>query len=89
MDRYLVIHDVREGITQDEIYDGFQRVAAVAGAAKWLRSYYVPKTNQMICDWEAPDEASIRKSLGAAEVESFTPIKSIEFAVYADPDTFK
>jgi hypothetical protein len=89
MDRYLVVHDVREGITQDQIYDSFQRVAAVAGPAKWQRSYYLPKSNQMICDWEAPDEASIRTAIRAAEVESLAPIKSIQFVVYADPDTFK
>jgi hypothetical protein len=90
MERFIVIHGVRSGITQDEVWEGFHTLAtsAVKGA-KWLRSYYLPERDELICDWEALDETAIRESLKAAGVERFTPIKHICLAVHAEPELFK
>jgi len=90
MDRFIVIHSVKPGITQDDVYEGCHLVAtSTTGGARWLRSYFVPERDELICDWEAPDEAAIRESLKAADAERLIPVKHIYFAVYMDPELFK
>jgi hypothetical protein len=90
MDRFIVIHAVKSGATQDEVWESSHVVAtsAVRGA-KWLRSYFLPESDELICDWEAPDEAAIRESLKLAESERLIPVKRIDIAVYVDPELFK
>jgi hypothetical protein len=90
MERFIIIHAVKSGATQDELWERSHTVAtsAVRGAT-WLRSYFLPDSDELICDWEAPDEAAIRESLEAAGAERFIPVKHIYSAVYVDPEYFK
>jgi hypothetical protein len=88
MDRFIAIHEVKPNTTQDEAWEAAHAIATSAtGGARWLRSYLVPEMDEMICDWEAPDEAAIRQSL--KPYESTVPIKAIHRAVYMDPGLFK
>jgi len=90
MERFIVIHGVASGASQDVIWEGFHRLATnTTRGAKWLGSYFLPEKAELICDWEAPDEAAIRESLEAAKVQDKAPIKHIYLAVYADPEFFK
>ena len=88
MDRFIVIHGVRPGTTQDETWEAAHAIATSAtGGARWLRSYFVPEREEMICDWEAPNEAAIRRSL--KRYGHVVPIKEIHPVVYVDPGFFK
>lgn len=88
MDRFIVIHGVRPGATQDETWEAAHAVATSAtGEARWLRSYFVPEREEMFCDWEAPSEAAIRRSLKTSG--DILPVKEIHPVVYVDPDLFK
>ena len=90
MERFFVVHAVSSGATQDLIWEKCHVLATNAvGGAKWLRSYFVPDRDELICDWEAPDEAAVRASLEAAGTEEQAPVKDISLAVYIDPDFFK
>jgi hypothetical protein len=90
MERFIVIHGVNPDVNQDEVWEGFHRVAtsAVRGA-KWLSSYFLPETEEMLCDWEAPDEAAVRESLEASGALDKAPIKKVYMAIHADPEFFK
>ena len=89
MERFIVIHAVGSDISQDEVWQGFHAAAtrAVKGA-KWLRSYFLPDREELICDWEAPDEAAIRESVALADGDRLIPIKEIYYAVYAEREFF-
>ena len=90
MERYVVVHELKSGITQEEAWQACHRLAtsAVKGA-KWLRSYIVGDRDEMICDWEAPNETAIRETLAATGAERLSPVKYISLAVYMDPELFK
>jgi hypothetical protein len=90
MEKFIVIHTVKPGASQDEIWEKSHKLvtSAVRGAT-WLRSYFIPESDELICDWEAPDEAAIRESLEAVRAEENIPVKHIYLAVYVDPDFFK
>jgi hypothetical protein len=90
MERFIVIHAVKPGISQDEAWEGCHKLAtsSVKGA-KWLRSYFVAERDEIICDWEAPDEAAIRESVALADGDRLIPIKEIYDAVYFGPEFFK
>jgi len=90
MERFIVIHGIASGAGQDEIWEKSHTVvtSAVRGA-QWLRSYFLPEKGELVCDWQAPDEAAIRESLKLAGSESVIPVKHIYSAVYVDPEFFK
>jgi hypothetical protein len=90
MERFIVIHAVKPGVSQDQAWEACHTLAtsAVKGAT-WLRSYFVPERDEIICDWEATDEASIRESIAAADGERLLPIKQVCTAVYFGPEFFK
>ena len=90
MERYIVVHELKSGVSQEEAWQGCHKLAtsAVKGA-KWLRSYILPDRDEMVCDWEAPDEAAILESLAAADTKRLSPVKYITLAVYMDPEFFK
>jgi hypothetical protein len=90
MDRFIVIHAVKPGVSQDEAWESCHKLATTSvKGAKWLRSYFVAERDEIICDWEAPDEASIRESIAAADRERLLPIKEVCTAVYFGPEFFK
>ena len=90
MERFIVFHTVASSANQDDVWEIFHKLATrTARGAKWLRSYFLPDKMEMICDWEAPDEAAIRESLEIAGAVDKAPIKSVHLAIYADPGFFK
>ena len=90
MDRFIVIHAVKPGATQDQVWEVCHLLATSAvKEAKWLRSYFVPESDELICDWEAPDEAAVRESLRLAGAGEHAPIKHVYSAVYVDPKLFQ
>ena len=90
MERYIVVHELKSGVSQEDAWQACHALAtsAVKGA-KWLRSYIVGDRDEMICDWEAPNEAAVMESLAAAGADRISPIKYIATAVYMDPELFK
>jgi hypothetical protein len=90
MEKFIVIHSVSPDLDQDEVWEGCHKVAtsAVRGA-KWLGSYFLPESEELICEWEAPEKAAIRESIDAANGQGLIPIKHIYSAVHLDPEFFK
>ncbi len=90
MERYIVVHELKSGVSQEQAWQACHKLAtsAVKGA-RWLRSYIVGDRDEMICDWEAPNEAAVLETLAAAGAEHLSPVKYISLAVYMDPDFFK
>jgi hypothetical protein len=90
MERFIVVHGVKPGATQDELWETCHILSTTAvGGAKWLRSYFLPESDELICDWEAPDEAAVHQSLRAAGADEKAPVKHVDLAVYVDPEFFK
>ncbi len=90
MERYIVVHGVRPGLDQEQAWQACHRlVTSAVKGAKWLRSYFLPDRDELLCDWEAPDEAAIRESLAAADADRMSWVKYISLAVYMDPEFFK
>jgi len=90
VERFIVVHQLKPGVSQEEAWQACHRLAtsAVKGAT-WLRSYIVGDRDEMICDWEAPNEAAVLETLAAADAERLSPVKYISLAVYMDPEFFK
>jgi hypothetical protein len=90
VERYIVIHELKSGVSQDEAWQVCHKLAtSTVKGATWLRSYIVGDRDEMICDWEAENEAAILESLRAAGGEHLSPVKQIALAVYMDPEIFK
>jgi hypothetical protein len=88
MARYIVIHKGREEASQDIVVDTARAVrSSIPAGAKWLNSWYVPTTNRLICEWEAPDEDTIRSALKKAL--DLWPIEAMYPAVHVEPDWYK
>ena len=88
MARFILIHKGQPEASQDAVVDAAKAVrSSVPKGTKWLNSWYVPDTNQLICEWEAPDEPTIRKALKAA-LEMW-PIEVAYNVVHVEPDWYK
>jgi hypothetical protein len=87
MARFIVVHKLPAVATQDEVIAaGKAIVAASPNGSKWLRSWVVPDANQLLCEWEAPEQEVIRASLRRVEL---LPIKSIQTVADIDPAWFE
>jgi hypothetical protein len=90
MERYIVVHELKSGVSQDEAWQVCHQIATSATeGARWLRSYIVGDRDEMICDWEAESPEAIVAALKAAGGESVSPVKHISLAIYMDPELFK
>ena len=87
MARFIVIHGVTQA-TQDQIFESARAVvASLAPGAEWLNSWWVPATEKVICEWEAPDVNAIHASLGSAG--DVLPIETIHEVQWVDPKWYK
>lgn len=87
MARFIIVHDLPAVATQDEVIAaGKALTTASSNGAKWLRSWVVLDQNQLLCEWEAPEEGAIRASLGEV---GLLPIRSIQTVATIDPAWFK
>ena len=83
MARFLVTHSVVLD-TQDGAVSGLQQLAAsLPSELVWVNSWWIPDTAQMVCEWEAPDLASVRAVL--APFEEAAPIVEAHEVERIDP----
>jgi hypothetical protein len=82
MARFIVVHKLPAVATQDEVIAaGKALVTASSNGSKWLRSWVVSDENELLCEWEAPEEGAIRTSLkevGLLSIEAIHPVAAID-----------
>jgi hypothetical protein len=89
MARFIIIHQMAENTNQDAVLVARKTLyAAIPKTAEWRNSWYVPKTNELFCEWEAPTQEVIRQALLQSGVLQFAPIKTIHEVVPVDPKDF-
>jgi len=89
MARFIVIHNMAaEEISQDQLVDlAKQVVARLKPGVEWVSSWYTSGANKLFCDWEAPDEETIRAALG--EALKVYPIEVIHSVIYVNPAWYR
>ena len=88
MPRFLVFHKAAQEIHQDEIIKAAQTLQrSLPENSKWLNSWVVPSEYRMICEWEAPDEGSVRTALKL--VERFLPVEAVYEVEHIEPNWYK
>jgi len=88
MARFIAIHSTPPQATQEELIEGATKVAAsLAPGAQWLNSWAVPATDQLFCEWEAPDVDAIRASL--EPIKDLFPIVTVYEVEWIDPQWYK
>ena len=88
MARFIMTHPSAAEATQEQFMEAARSVMALlAPGVEWLNSWWFPSTGRLLCEWEAPDEDTVRASLGPA-LELF-PIETIDEVQWADPQRYK
>ena len=88
MARFIVTHSSVAEATQAQLFESARHVvASLAPGTEWLNSWWFPATGKFLCEWEAPDEDTIRISLGSA-VDLF-PIETIEEVQWVNPHWYE
>jgi muconolactone delta-isomerase len=88
MARFIVFHKGSEDISQDAVVEAAQAVQrSLPEGIKWLNSWFVPGEYRLICEWEAPDEQSVRAAL--AGVMDLFPVEVVHEVVYIQPEWYK
>jgi hypothetical protein len=88
MARFIAIHSAPPEGTQEELIEGAKKVvASLAPGAQWLNSWAVPETDQLFCEWEAPDIDLIWASL--EPIKDLLPVEAIYAVEWIDPQWYK
>lgn len=86
MTRFIVIHRLPDGVTQENVFAvGKAALARLSGDVRWLRSWVLPEDNRILCEWEAPSSETIRATLEGLDL---FPIEGIHAAEFVDPAWF-
>jgi hypothetical protein len=86
MARFIVIHQMAENTTQDAVLVARKTLSAASPeSAEWRSSWYVPATNELFCEWEAPTLETIRQALFQSGALQFAPIKILHEVVPVGP----
>jgi len=89
MARYIVIHQVVESTTLDDMLAMRKMLyTAARGQTEWRNSWYIPATNELLCEWDAPTKDAIRDALTQSGAVTFAPIKAIHEVVPAGPKDY-
>jgi hypothetical protein len=89
MARFIVIHQVVENASLDDMLAARQALRAAAqGSIEWRNSWYIPANGEMLCEWEAPGQEAIREALTQSGATRFVPIKAIHEVVPAGPKDY-
>jgi len=84
MARFIIFH---KG-PQDVVVEAAQKVRrSLPAEVKWLNSWFVPNENQLICEWEAPDQQILQSAL--KDVMELWPIELVHEVVHVEPDWYK
>lgn len=76
MAKFIVIHPVGKQLTIEAGTPVAKAIkAGLAGDAYWIRSWYPRQEGKLYCEWDAKDEAAIRRVL-AKTVPDF-PVEAI------------
>lgn len=88
MARFIIIHRGQQEVSQDVVVDAARAIrCSIPEGIKWLNSWYVPSENQLICEWEADDEKTVRSAI--KEVLELWPIEVMHEVVHVEPDWYK
>jgi hypothetical protein len=88
MARFIVIHSSPPTATQDQLFEGAKKVLASLGlGTEWMNSWWIPETDKVFCEWEAPNADAIRASLEA--VKDLFPIEALYEVQWIDPAWWK
>ena len=89
MARFIVIHQAVENTNQDDVLAIRKALyAATPKSSEWRNSWYVPETNELFCEWEAPDRETIRQALIKSNATRLFPIKTIHEVVPTGPKDY-
>ena len=88
MARVLIIHNIPEHATQDQLFAGAkQLVASLKPGVEWLDSYAAADMQRMFCFWEGPSAEEIHAALGP--VIDLFPVESMHEVEWIDPQWYK
>jgi hypothetical protein len=88
MARFIAIHNSPPTASQDQLLEGAKKVmASLEQGAEWLNSWWVPETEQLFCEWEAPSADAIQTSL--EPVKNLFPIEALYEVQWIDPAWYK
>ena len=88
MARFIVFHKGPEDVSQDTVIEAAQSVQrSLPEEIKWLNSWFVPVERRLICEWEAPDEQSVRAALKG--VMNLFPVEVVHEVVPIQPEWYK
>ena len=88
MARFIIFHKGPQDVAQDVVVEAAQKVRrSLPAEVKWLNSWFVPNENQLICEWEAPDQQILQSVL--KDVMELWPIELVHEVVHVEPDWYK
>ena len=88
MARFLIIHNIPEHATQDQLFSGAkQLVDSLGPGVEWLDSYAASDMQRLFCFWEAPSAEAIQTALGP--VNDLFPVESMHEVEWIDPKWYK
>jgi len=88
MARFIIIHTVKENVSQDEVVDVAKKVMrSLPADLKWLNSWFIPTEYRLICEWEGESESAVRTAVEL--VSDVWPIEIIHEVVHVDPDWYR
>lgn len=89
MARFIVIHQVAESANLDDVLAIRKNIcAAVQQTCEWRNSWFVPETNELLCEWEAATVEIIQQLLTESGATQIFPIKAIREVVPAGPKDY-
>jgi hypothetical protein len=82
--RFIAIHSSPPEATQDQLFEGAKKVTALlTSGTEWMNSWWIPETEQLFCEWEAPNAEAIRAAL--EPVKGLFPIEALYEVQWIDP----
>lgn len=89
MPRYLIERDLPAGTSETDVDDAVRRsIAATATlpGVRWIHSNLALDRSKFFCEYEAPDEETVRQQARLAEIpaDRVTPVREVLARDYTD-----
>jgi hypothetical protein len=84
MARYLVVHTMPAGATQDHVIGAAKRlVASLPPGIEWLNSWAAGEAETLFCEWEAENEETLLAAL--EPIKGLFPVEAMHEVAWIDP----
>jgi hypothetical protein len=88
MARYLVVHTMPAGATQDQVIGAAKELAAsLPPGVEWLNSWAAGEADTLFCEWEAENEETLSAALGP--IEELFPVETMHLVTWIDPAWYR